>query len=82
MLRRRLRSAATPVSPAAVAIAGDDLGGETEGVIERVQRIGAEVDVVMLLSDGGSAVARLCVEDWDWLELRVGDIIAVRLLSG
>ena len=81
MLRRRFRLGAGSGSSAAVAIAGDDLGSETEGVIERVRRVGPEVDVRMLLSDGGTGVARLDVLEWDWLELRVGDIVAVTLLS-
>ncbi len=81
MLRRRFRPRASSDSPAAVAIAGGDLGSATEGVIERVRRVGAEVDVRVLLSDGASGVARLDVLEWDWLELRVGDIVAVTLLS-
>jgi len=81
MLRRRFRLRASSRSLAAVAIGGEDLGYEIEGVIERVRRVGAEVDVRMLLSDGGTGVARLDVHEWDWLELRVGDIVAVTLLS-
>jgi hypothetical protein len=81
MLRRRFRPRESSRSIAAVAIAGDELGAETEGVIERVRRVGAEVDVRMLLSDGGTGVARLDVHEWDWLELSVGDIVAVTLLS-
>jgi hypothetical protein len=80
--RLRFRRRTTCLSLAAVAIAGEDLSTEIEGVIERVRRIGAEVDVRVLLSDGGSGVARLDLHEWDWLELRVGDIVAVTLLSG
>jgi hypothetical protein len=64
-----------------VAIAGEHLGADTEGVIERVRRAGAEVAVRILLSGGGSGVARLDAYDWDWLELGVGDIVPVTLLS-
>ncbi len=81
MLRLRFRSRASPRSHASVAIAGDDLRAETEGVIERVRRVGEEVDVRILLSDGATGVARLDLLEWDWLELRVGDIVAVTLLS-
>ena len=81
MLRRRFRPRSRSGSPAAVAITGEDLGAETEGVIERVRRVGGEVHVSVLLSDGGTGVARLDVNAWDWLELRVGDIVAVTLLS-
>lgn len=52
--------------------------GATEGVIERVRRVGGRVEVRMLLSDGSDGVARLEVHEWDWLELRYGDIVPVR----
>jgi len=81
MFRRTFPSWASCGSDAAVVIAGGDLDSGSEGVIESVRRVGAEVDVHMLLSDGGTGVARLDVFEWDWLELRVGDIVAVRLLS-
>ncbi|HYB31200.1 MAG TPA: hypothetical protein VEF89_31710 [Solirubrobacteraceae bacterium] len=81
MLRRRFHLWASPGSVVAVVIAGEDRGSETEGVIETVRRVGAEVDVRVLLSDGGTGVARLEAFEWDWLELRVGDIVAVTALS-
>ena len=79
MFRRRFPPWARSGSDAAVVIAGDDREGESEGVIESVRRVGAEVDVRMLLSDGGTGVAHLDLFEWDWLELRVGDIVAVTL---
>jgi hypothetical protein len=64
-----------------VVIAGDEVSTDTEGVIEGVRRVGKRVDVRMLLSDGGSGVARVDEHEWDWLELRVGDIVGVSRLS-
>ena len=81
MLRGRFPPWTSSGPDAAVVIAGDDLGGGSEGVIESVRRVGPEVDVRVLLSDGRTGVARLDVFEWDWLELRVGDIVAVTLLS-
>jgi hypothetical protein len=62
-------------------IAGSEVRTETEGVIEAVRRVGKRVHICMLLSDGGSGVARVDVNEWDWLELRVGDIVGVARLS-
>jgi hypothetical protein len=81
MFRRRRRSPTKSGVLAALAIAGDGHDTDIEGVIERVRRVGEGVDVHMLLSDGASGVARVDVDEWDWLELRVGDIVAVTLLS-
>jgi hypothetical protein len=61
-------------------IADDTSRTGTEGLIERVHRLGRRVEVRLLLSDGRNGVARLDVHDWNWLELRSGDIVAVRRL--
>ena len=61
----------------AVVIHDYDHGTGTEGVIERVHRSGRRVHVCMLLSDGGRGRAQVEPQDWDWLELRVGDIVRV-----
>jgi hypothetical protein len=54
--------------------------GDAEGVIEQVTRRGTSVEIDLLLSDGSDATAQLHVYDWDWLELRAGDIVPVRRL--
>ena len=82
MLRGRFPPRTSTASIAAVVIVGEDRGTETEGVIERVRQAGGQVDVRMLLSDGAKGIARLELHEWDWLELRVGDIVAVTVLSG
>lgn len=61
----------------AVVIDDYDHGTGTEGVIERVRRAGRRVQIRLLLSDGRHGKAQVDLEDWDWLELRVGDIIRV-----
>jgi hypothetical protein len=63
-----------------VVIADEGLWPLVEGVIERVHRLGERVEVTMLLSDGTDGVARMEAGDWDWLELRDGDIVPVRHL--
>jgi hypothetical protein len=65
---------------AAVEITRPTPCGDAEGAIERVTRRGASVEVDLLLSDGSDATAQLHVHDWDWLELRAGDIVPVRRL--
>jgi hypothetical protein len=82
MSLRRSRSRAESRLLAPVLIADDTSRTGTEGVIERVHRLGRRVEVWLLLSDGGNGVARLDVHDWNWLELRSGDIVAVRRVRG
>jgi hypothetical protein len=77
MLPRRLRLRAESRMFARVEIADTGSEGSTEGVIERVRRAGPRVEVRMLLSDGSEGVAQLDAHDWDWLELRYGDIVPV-----
>jgi hypothetical protein len=77
MLPRRFRLRAEQRTLARVEIADTGSCGATEGVIERVRRAGPRVEVRMLLSDGSEGVAQLDVLDWDWLELRYGDIVSV-----
>lgn len=78
MLSRRLPIRGRSWSPDTVVIDDDDHGAGTEGVIERVHRVGRRVEVRMLLSDGRPGRTRVDAEDWDWFELRVGDIVRVR----
>lgn len=78
--RWRLRAAAAPVVP--VLITSDARHDGVEGVIERVEHLGPSVTLKLLLADGTEGHARLEVSDWDWLELRVGDIVPVCRLSG
>jgi hypothetical protein len=55
--------------------------GGDEAFIERVRRDGECVEIAVLLADGSDAAARLDHSDWEWLELRAGDIVPVRVLS-
>jgi hypothetical protein len=68
----------SPTPPTAVEITGHARHADIEGVIERTCRQRARVEVTLLLSDGSAAEADLHVHDWDWLDLRLGDIVAVR----
>jgi hypothetical protein len=77
MLPRSYRLRADSRTFARVEIADSGCCGATEGVIERVRRVGSRVEVRMLLSDGTDGVAVLEVRDWDWLEFRYGDIVPV-----
>ncbi|HEY1776634.1 MAG TPA: hypothetical protein VGG41_10795 [Solirubrobacteraceae bacterium] len=54
---------------------------QEEAFIQRVRRHGEHVEIAVLLADGSDATARLGRADWEWLELRAGDIAPVRLLS-
>jgi hypothetical protein len=69
-----------PAHANAVEMARPTPCDDAEGVIEQVTRRGASVEVDLLLSDGSDATAQLHVHDWDWLELRAGDIVPVRRL--
>jgi hypothetical protein len=57
-------------------------GIEPEGMIRRVRRSAEEVVVELVLADGTPATARMTPGDADWLELRAGDIVGVRPVSG
>lgn len=76
-LRRRRTRSESRRAPA-VVIADDTSRTGTEGLIERVHRLGRRVEVWLLLSDGRNGIARLDVHDWNWLELRSGDIVAAQ----
>lgn len=52
-----------------------------EAFVERVRRHGARVEVDVLLADGRGAIARLDAAEWDWLEVRAGDIVPVHCLQ-
>jgi len=65
----------------AVEFARDGRGASDEAFIERVHLRGERVEIAVLLADGSDATARLDSADWEWLELRTGDIAPVRLLS-
>jgi hypothetical protein len=56
-------------------------GMSTEAFVERVRRRGAHVEVDVLLADGRDAMARFDAAEWDWLEVRTGDIVPVRCLQ-
>jgi hypothetical protein len=77
MLPHSFRLRAEPRAFAHVEIADAGSRGAAEGVIERVRRVAHSVEVRMLLSDGSEGVAVLDVHDWDWLELRYGDIVPI-----
>ena len=72
-------STTTPVH-LPVAILDPRVRGEREAVIERIRRRARRVDVRLTLDDG--AVAEACLEpgELEWMELRAGDIVAVRPL--
>jgi hypothetical protein len=62
-----------------VLIVGHAHTGDREGVIDHARYRGPSVEASLVLSDGSPAVARMDAEDWDWLELRAGDIVSVCL---
>ncbi len=55
--------------------------GDQEGWIESVQSVGGCVEVTLSLTDGSLARSMLDSEHADWLELRVGQIVKLALLS-
>jgi translation initiation factor IF-1 len=81
-LRRGWCSRVDHAAPSAVEIVDQVRGAGTEGVIEQIQRRGDSVEVRVMLADGTDAMARLAAHVWDWLELRAGDIVAVRATAG
>jgi sulfate transport system ATP-binding protein len=52
--------------------------GTTEGIVERIARLGFEVRVSLSLSDGTSLSAQLTRAEVEELDLREGDIVHVR----
>jgi hypothetical protein len=48
-----------------------------EAMIERCEERPWRVDVALILADGAPAHACLTPDEFAWLELRVGDIVAV-----
>jgi hypothetical protein len=52
-----------------------------EGLIERIARRPRHVEVTLTLDDGAGAEAWMEPHEVEWLELRAGDIVAVRLLD-
>ena len=61
-----------------VAILDPRERGGREAVIERIRRRARRVDVRLTLDDGSAAQACLEPEEAEWMELRVGDIVAVQ----
>ena len=64
-----------PAHPIAVEITCHAHHARGEAFIERVCRLGGNVSADVLLDDGRDARAHLRAADWEWLELRVGDIV-------
>jgi flavin reductase (DIM6/NTAB) family NADH-FMN oxidoreductase RutF len=65
----------TSCRDARVEIVGLAHGGGLEGVIETVHDDGRRITIELLLADGSARHADLDPDDWDWLELRAGDIV-------
>ena len=81
MSTRRIRTRGGCRRSVAVEFASIGRDVSDEAFIEAVRHRGERVDVAVLLADGSDATARLHSSDWEWLELRAGDIAPVRLLS-
>ncbi len=62
---------------APLLIIGHARSGDSEAIIDGVRVTGEWVDVSLTRSDGSRGRARMDVDDWRWLELRRGDIVAV-----
>jgi hypothetical protein len=63
-----------------VAILDPRERGSREGAIDRIRRDAQHVDVRLTLDDGTAATACLAPDEASWMELRTGDIVAVRPL--
>ncbi len=74
LLRLRRRGSTEPT----FEITGAARGLTPEGVIDRVRTSDGQIDVRLVLHDGTTGRARLAAADWEWLELRRGDIVALR----
>jgi len=81
MSTRHLRTRGGCRASVAVEFAREGPNAPEEAFIERVHRRGEHVEIAVLLADGSDATARLGSADWEWLELRTGDIASVRLIS-
>jgi hypothetical protein len=81
MSTRHPRTRSSCRASIAVEFAREGPSASDEAFIERVRRRGEHVEIAVLLADGSEATARLDSADWEWLELRAGDIAPVRLLS-
>ena len=62
---------------APLLIIGHARRGDSEAIIDGVRVTGRRVDVSLVRSDGSQACARMDLDDWRWLELRHGDIVAI-----
>lgn len=62
---------------APLSIIGHACSGDSEAIIDGIRVTGRRVDVSLVRADGRPAVARMDLDDWQWLELRHGDIVAV-----
>jgi hypothetical protein len=79
MRRFAFRIGARQRAPAELLPQPQDMSAEA--FVERVRRRGAHVEVEVLLADGRDATARLDAAEWDWLEVRAGDIVPVRFIQ-
>lgn len=77
--RRRHERRALSEAASSVVIVGHARSGDCEGVIDRIRYLGGRerVEARLVLSDGSPAVAEMGADEWEWLELRVGDIVSV-----
>ncbi|MGO9976728.1 MAG: hypothetical protein ACLP01_28775 [Solirubrobacteraceae bacterium] len=73
---------ATTSTGTVVEIACHACPHEAEGIIQQIARSADQVEIDLLLSDGTHATARLGALEWTWLELRVSDIVPVRVHAG
>ena len=62
-----------------VRLLGEPGGSGTEALVERLVPLGAELRAQLKLADGRTVWGRLGREEADQLELREGQILAVRL---
>jgi sulfate transport system ATP-binding protein len=70
------------VRPHDLEVSHDAGGGGVEAMVARVVHLGFEVRVELLLGDDQPTVAQLTRTEADALELRPGDVVYVRALSG
>jgi sulfate transport system ATP-binding protein len=67
--------------PREVHLIGEPDGVGTEALVVRIVRLGSELRVELRLGDGATIWGRLSREEAEELELRDGQIVAVRLLG-
>jgi sulfate/thiosulfate transport system ATP-binding protein len=70
------------VRPHDLALSHEPVPGGEEGMVARVVHLGFEVRVELVLRDGGATVAQMTRTEADALELRPGDVVHVRAVSG